>query len=322
MLADPKSKRFFEDFSGQWLRTRNALLAPVTFKDMGWIDPLRPLMKQETDSLFEFVCREDRDLAELLTADYTFLNERLAAHYGIAGVKGDEFRRVTLPADGRRAGVLTHASVMLATSNPNRTSPVKRGLFVLENLLGREVPPPPPNVGNLEDAKGPGGEEPRTLREQLALHREKASCAACHAHFDPIGLALENFDTTGRWRDREAGGPVDPRTELATGERIAGAADLARALAARKEVFYRCVTEKLLTYALGRGLEPADAPTVDRIAAQLAAGGGKFSVLLAGVAESPQFQMRRGDSGESRQPVRAPAERRKPPVHKPEVKEP
>ncbi|MBX9578803.1 MAG: DUF1592 domain-containing protein [Gemmataceae bacterium] len=319
MLAGPKAGRFFEDFSGQWLRTRNALLAPTTFKDMDWIDALRPLMKRETDLLFEFVAREDRDLAELLTADYTFLNEKLATHYGIPGVKGEEFRRVPLPADGRRAGVLTHASVMLSTSNPNRTSPVKRGLFVLENLLGREVPPPPPNVGNLEDAATPG--ERKTLREQLTAHREQKSCAACHAHFDPIGLALEHFDTTGRWRDRDAGGPVDPRTELATGEPIAGAADLARALAARKDVFYRCVTEKLLTYALGRGLEPADAPTVDRIAADLAAGGGKFSVLLAGVTQSPQFLLRRGDAGEGPRLTRPPQLKRMAPVHKPEVKE-
>jgi hypothetical protein len=318
MLADPRAGRFFEDFGGQWLRTRNALYAPVSFQDRDWVDALRGLMKRETDLLFESVAREDRSLLDLLTADYTFLNERLAAHYGVPGVKGDAFRRVPLPADGRRAGVLTHASILLSTSNPNRTSPVKRGLFVLENLLGREVPPPPPDAGTLEDAKAAGA-EPRTLRAQLAAHREKASCAACHAHFDPIGLALENFDTTGRWRDRDAGGSVDPRTELTTGEPIAGPADLARALAARKDVFYRCVTEKLLTYALGRGLDPADAATVDRIAAQVSAGGGKFSVLLAGVTDSPQFQLRRGDAGEAPRLTRPPMELRRPPAHKSEV---
>jgi hypothetical protein len=235
-------------------------------------------------------------------------------------VTGGEFRRVPLPADGRRAGVLTHASVLLGTSNPNRTSPVKRGLFVLENLLGREVPPPPPNAGTLDDAKAAG--EPRTLREQLEAHRAKAACAACHAHFDPLGLALENFDTTGRWRDRDVGGLVDPRTELATGEAIAGPADLARALAVRKIVFYRCVTEKLLTYALGRGLDPADAPTVDKIAAGVSTGGGKFSVLLAGVVESPPFQLRRGDAGEAPRLARPPLEIRRPPAHKSEVKKP
>ncbi|MFO0799402.1 MAG: DUF1592 domain-containing protein [Gemmataceae bacterium] len=320
MLADPKSARFFEDFGGQWLRTRNALYAPVTFKDREWIDPLRPLMKEETDRLFEHVARADRDLAELLTADYTFLNDRLAAHYGIAGVTGGEFRRVPLPADGRRAGVLTHASVLLGTSNPNRTSPVKRGLFVLENLLGREVPPPPPNIAPLDDAKAAG--ELKTLREQLEAHRAKAACAACHAHFDPLGLALENFDVSGRWRDRDAGGPVDPRTTLTTGETVAGASELARALAARKDVFYRCVTEKLLTYALGRGLDPADAPTVDRIAAEVSARGGTFSALLAGVTTSPQFTLRRGDAGEAARLTRPPIDMRRPPAHKSEVKKP
>src|SRR5581483_854561 len=299
MLADPRSERFFEDFAGQWLRTRNILLAPVSGRVQGVIDPIRPLLKRETDLLFEHVARRDRDLTELLTADYTFLNERLAAFYGIPGVTGDEMRRVPLPPESRRAGVLAHAGLLISTSNPNRTSPVKRGLFVLENLLGREVPPPPPAVGNLEDVR-PAGKQPRTLREQLAAHREQKSCAACHAHFDPIGLALENFDNTGRWRDKERSGePIDARSELLTGEKVAGAADLARVLASRKEVFYRCVTEKLLTYALGRGLEPADAVTVDRVTARLAAEGGRFSVLLAGIVGRPPFQTRRGDAGEA-----------------------
>jgi mono/diheme cytochrome c family protein len=322
MLADPKAERFFEDFAGQWLRTRNILLAPVSGRVQQKVDPLRDVMKRETDLLFEFVARQGRDLAELLTADYTFLNERLAAFYGVPGVKGEEMRRVQLAPESHRAGVLTHASLLISTSNPNRTSPVKRGLFVLENLLGREVPPPPPAVGNLEDVKVEG-RRPRSLREQLALHREEKSCAACHAHFDPIGLALEHFDNTGRWRDKErGGGPIDPRSELLSGETVAGAADLARVLASRKEVFYRCVTEKLLTYALGRGLEPADAPTVDRIVARLGEGGGRFSVLLAGIVGSPQFQMRRGDAGEARQLTRPPPEKRKPATFNPEVKEP
>jgi mono/diheme cytochrome c family protein len=313
MLVDPKSNRFFEDFGGQWLRTRNVLLTPVTFRDMGAIDPLRPLMKRETDMLFEHVARTDRDLTELLTADYTFLNDRLAAHYGIKGVTGGEFRKVPLPADGRRAGILTHAGVLLATSNPNRTSPVKRGLFVLENLFGREVPPPPPDVGNLEDVKG---EKPlKTLREQLAAHREKKACAACHAHFDPIGLALENYDTAGRWRDRDNREPIDAKVELVTGEAITGAVDLGRVLAARKDVFYRCVTEKLLTYALGRGLDPADAMTVDRIAEKVAAGGGKFGVLLTEIVNSTPFQKRRGDGGETRTFTKPAPEKRKLAAH-------
>ena len=319
MLADPKAERFFEDFAGQWLRTRNILLAPISGRVQGTVDPLRPLMKRETDLLFEHVARQDRDLIELLTADYSFLNERLAAYYGVKGVTGDEMRRVQLPPESPRGGVLTHASVLISTSNPNRTSPVKRGLFVLENLLGREVPPPPPAVGQLEEGRG-AARNPKTLREQLAAHREQKSCAACHAHFDPIGLALENFDQTGRWRDKERNGrPVDPKTTLVTGEDVAGAADLARVLAARKAVFYRCVTEKLLTYALGRGLEPADAVTVERVADRLGAEGGKFSVLLSGIVASPPFQTRRGDSGEPPAATRTtppPPPKRAPPAHK------
>jgi mono/diheme cytochrome c family protein len=316
VLGDPKSERFFEDFAGQWLRTRNILLAPVSGRVQRTVDPLRPLMKRETDLLFEHVARHDRDLIELLTADYTFLNERLAEFYGVPGVKGEEMRRVQLPPGSRRAGVLTHASVLISTSNPNRTSPVKRGLFVLENLLGREVPPPPPAVPNLEDAK-PAGKEPKTLREQLAAHRGQKSCAACHAHFDPIGLALENFDQSGRWRDKERGEPIDPRSELLSGEAVSGAADLARVLAARKEVFYRCVTEKFLTYALGRGLEPADAVTVDRVTARLAGEGGTFRVLLSAVVDSPPFQTRRGDAGEAPGATRpTPQPKRAGPAHK------
>jgi hypothetical protein len=276
-------------------------------------------MKRETDLLFEYVARQDRDLVELLTADYTFLNERLAAFYGVPGVKGDEMRRVPLPPESRRAGVLTHASLLISTSNPNRTSPVKRGLFVLENLLGREVPPPPPAVPDLDDGRR-RGQEPKSLREQLAAHRAQKACAACHAHFDPIGLALENFDNTGRWRDRERRGePIDAKSELLSGETVAGAANLARVLASRKDVFYRCLTEKLLTYALGRGLEPADAVTVDRITARLAAEGGKFSVLLAALVESPPFQTRRGDAGEAASATTRPTPpmpKRAPPAHK------
>jgi len=226
---------------------------------------------------------------------------------------------VKLPPESHRSGVLTHASLLISTSNPNRTSPVKRGLFVLESLLGREVPPPPPAVGALEEGRG-SFRNPKTLREQLAAHREQKSCAACHDHFDPIGLAMDNFDQTGRWRDKERNGqPVDPKTTLVTGEEISSATDLARVIANRKSVFYRCLTEKLLTYALGRGLEPADAVTVESTAARLAAEGGKFSVLLTSIVESPPFQTRRGDSGEVATPVirtTPPPPKRAAPAHK------
>lgn len=299
MLADPRSDRFFEDFAGQWLRTRNILLAPLNQRDLGRIDPLRFPMKRETEMLFEHVAREGRDLVELLTADYSFLNQRLAEHYGVEGVRGDEMRLVKLPPESRRGGLLTHGSLLISTSNPGRTSPVKRGVFVLENLLGKEVPPPPPDVGDLEDARV-DGRRPRTLREQLAVHREQASCASCHAHFDPIGLAMENYDHLGRWRDKERSGePVDATATLVTGEAVAGSIELEKALAARPEVFYRCVAEKLLTYALGRGLETADAPAVEAIVARTADGKGSFLAMLSAVVDSVPFRSRRGDSGEA-----------------------
>jgi hypothetical protein len=295
MLASSKSERFFRDFSGQWLRTRNVLMTSITPGSVAdRLNPVREAMKAETDLLFEHVARSDRDLLELITADYTFLNGPLAKHYGIDDVSGDEMRRVTLPPESRRGGVLTHASILVSTSNPNRTSPVKRGVFVLENIFGTPPPPPPAAVPELEEAKKKGGEL-KTLRLQLSAHREDRACAACHAHFDPIGLALENFSYLGRWRDKERGQPIDASGEMVTGETFKDFRELRALIAARKDKFYRCITEKLMTYALGRGLEPYDAPTVDAITDQLLKDGGRFSTLLMSVIESPAFQMRRGD---------------------------
>ena len=295
MLADPKAERFFEDFPGQWLRTRNVLMTPVARGDAG-LDVLRPAMKRETEMLFEDIARNDRDLLELVTADYTFLNGPLAKFYGLKDVEGDEFRKVTLPAESKRGGILTQASFLLSTSNPGRTSPVKRGLFVLENLLATQPPPPPPSIPALEDAKV-NGVTPKTVRELLAQHRADKSCAACHAHFDPIGLVLENYDVAGRWRATEQGEPIVPNEKTVTGQTLHGVDDLKQLFVERKLKFYQCVTEKLLTYALGRGLEPSDAVTVDRIAEHVAADGGRFSTLLAALVESPPFQTRRGDDG-------------------------
>jgi hypothetical protein len=295
MLADPRSQRFFEDFPGQWLRTRNVLMTPISRLE-DEIKPYRPLMKQETERLFEHIARNDRDLIELVTADYTFVNEQLANYYDLPDVDGDEFRRVELPPDSNRGGILTHGSFLVSTSNPDRTSPVKRGLFVLENLLATPPPAPPANVPPLEAAQAEG-RILRTVREQLEVHRADPACAACHAHFDPIGVVLENFDIIGRWRDREMREPIDPRATTVTGEELAGIGDLRDYVAGNKERFYRCVTEKLMTYALGRGLEPYDAVTVDRITDELLADGGKFSTLLASVIDSPAFQLRRGDDG-------------------------
>jgi len=267
------------------------------------LDPLRTAMKRETEMLFEHVCKNDRDLLELITADYTFVNKGLAEFYGIEGVKDEGFEKVSLPPDSHRGGILTHASFLVSTSNPNRTSPVKRGLFVLDTFWGVQPPPPLPNVPSLEDAKV-GGVTPKTVREQLAAHRSDPACAACHAHFDPIGVALENYDLIGRWRDAEAGEKIEPSEMTITGETLCNVDDIRKLFASRPDKFYRGITEKLMTYALGRALEPYDAVTIDRIADELVANQGKFSTLLLGVARGPQFQMRRGDDGVPVEPPR------------------
>lgn len=295
MLADPKSERFFRDFTGQWLRTRNVLMTAITPGSISSrLDPLREDMKAETDLLFEYIAREDRDLLEVVTADYTFLNEELAEWYGIEGVHGNEMRRVDLPPGSSRGGVLTHGSILVSTSNPNRTSPVKRGVFVLENIFGTPPPPPPAAVAALEEAHK-DGIELLTLRDQLAVHRADRSCAACHDHFDPIGLALENFSYIGRWRDTDNGELIDASGEMMTGETFNTFDELRDIVALREDKFYRCITEKLMTYALGRGLEPYDAATVDAITDQLLSEDGKFSTLLMAIVESPAFQQRRGN---------------------------
>ena len=258
------------------------------------IDPVRGLMKQETDAMFEHIVRNDRDLLELVTADYSFLNARLSRYYGLPDIAGSEFRQVSLPPDSHRGGILTQGSFLVSTSNPDRTSPVKRGLFVLENLLATQPPAPPANVPPLEDAKV-AGKRRATVREQLEAHRADPACAACHAHFDPIGIVLENYDVLGQWREKERGTRIDPAATTVTGQELAGIDDLREYIASNRERYYRCVTEKLMTYALGRGLEPYDTVTVDRITDALLAGGGRFSTLLGMVVESPAFQMRRGD---------------------------
>ncbi len=302
MLADPKSERFFEDFPGQWLRTRNVLMTAINRATT--LDPVRGAMKRETEMLFEHIARNDRDLLELLTADYTFVDEPLAKFYGITNYAGAGFQKVSLTPESKRGGILTHGSFLVASSNPNRTSPVKRGVFVLENLLAIHPPPPPPSVPSLDDAKK-DGVMPKTGSGQLALHRENKACAACHAHFDPIGLALENYDVVGQWRTEEAGEPIAPKEKTITGQTLTGIGDLKQFFTDRQHQFYGCVSEKLLTYALGRGLDPGDAVTVDRIADRVAQDGGKFSTLLLAVIDSPPFQMRRGDDGLVKTPPRS-----------------
>jgi hypothetical protein len=244
--------------------------------------------------LFEHIVRGDRSLLELLDSNYTFLNERLAKHYGIEGVQGSQMRRVDLPAGSLRGGVLTQGTVLAVTSNPDRTSPVKRGLYILDNILGSPPAPPPPNIPSLEEAgKSVTGRTP-SLRESMVLHRSQPSCASCHARMDPIGLSLENFNALGRWRDKERAGPIDASGKLITGEPFRDVRDLKRVLVDRhRRDFYRCLTEKMLTYSLGRGLEATDVEAVDVIVARIEKSEGRASALIAGVIESAPFQKRR-----------------------------
>lgn len=265
-----------------------------------WDADVRLAMRRETEMLVEFVARENRDLAEIIDPGYSFLNERLAKHYGIPDIEGSEMRRVELPPDSIRGGILTHGTMLAVTSNPTRTSPVKRGLYILENILGTPTPPAPPNVPALEDSTDKfGGREP-SLKELLAAHREDALCSSCHSRMDPLGLALENFDALGIWRDKEKELPIDAAGQLITGESFLDFRDLRKIIATeRRQDFYRCIAEKLLIYALGRGTDYYDEYTLDLLVERLMERGGKFEELVVGIVESPPFQRQRrpGDSG-------------------------
>jgi hypothetical protein len=294
MLADPRASALVENFAGQWLFLRNLQSARPDVEEFpNFDDNLRQAMRRETELLFEHVMREDRSVNELLTADYTFLNERLAKHYEVENVYGSHFRQVAV-ADEARRGLLGHASILTVTSYPNRTSPVLRGKFVLENVLGTPPPPPLPDVPALEENQA--GKAARTLRERLAEHRANPVCATCHDVMDPIGLGLENFDAVGKWRTREPGGEIDAHGQLVDGTPIDGAAALREALTANPERFARVLTEKLLIYALGRGLEPYDMPTVRRIVRDAEGDDYRFSALVKGIANSVPFRMRRAQA--------------------------
>ncbi len=255
---------------------------------------LRTAMRREAEMLFRHVLREDRSILELVENDSTFLNEELANHYGIPGVQGREMRLVKLPPDSPRGGLITMGSVLAVTSNPTRTSPVKRGLFILDNILGTPPPPAPPNIPSLEasEKKADGGN--LTLRDALALHREQPLCSSCHNRMDPLGLALENFNAMGSWREMDQGLPLESAAgQLITGEKFADVRELKQVLVtARRQDFYHCITEKLLTYALGRGPQPCDITTMDAIVAKLDQTDGKISSLITGIIESPAFQKR------------------------------
>jgi mono/diheme cytochrome c family protein len=296
MLKDSKSKEFVENFAGQWLQTRNLKLAsPDRGRFNQFDEPLRRAMAREVELFFAAVVHDDRPIADFLHADYTFLNERLAKHYGIAGVAGDKFRRVHL-TDAARGGVVTMASTLTVTSNPTRTSPVKRGKWILEEILGTPPPPPPPNVADLtvddQDDKGKPKAPSTTLRVRMEKHRADPNCASCHAKMDPLGFGLENFDAIGAWRDKDGPYPVDSSGVLPGGQKFAGPVELKAVLMTRIKPFARCLTEKLMTYALGRGLEYQDRCVVEKVADSVLADGGKFSKLVSAIVHSDPFQKR------------------------------
>ena len=294
MLEDPKSYALVENFAGQWLQLRNLeSISPDPDRFPEFDEELRTAMRRETELFFESIMREDRSIVDFLDARFTFLNERLARHYGIEGVKGDEFRRIALE-DERRGGVLTQASVLTVSSYPTRTSPVIRGKWLLENILGAPPPDPPPGAPPLDEAKvGLNG----TLREQLEQHRANPNCAVCHAKIDPLGFGFENYDAIGAWRTHYGKFPIDASGTLPGGKSFSGPSELRAILTAKERDFARCITEKILTYALGRGLEGYDKPTVEAILRRLEADDFRFSRLVVEIANSMPFRMRRGERG-------------------------
>jgi len=293
MLADPRSATLTENFGAQWLLTRNlATSRPGETYALAFDETLRRSMQRETELLLDSVVRENRGVLELLTADYTFLNERLAQHYGIPGVQGADFRRVSLPADSPRRGLLGHGSILTVTSPAIRTSPVIRGKWILNNVLGAPPPDPPPNVPALSDRRTQG--KVQTMRERMAQHRANAVCASCHSMIDPAGFALENFDAIGRWRDvDESFNAIDASGALPDGSKFNGVAELRAALTRQPDRFAFTVTERLMTYALGRGVEYYDMPAIRQILREAAPGGYRMRSLLLGIVQSYPFQYRR-----------------------------
>ena len=280
------------DFASQWLHLRN--LESMTpdmriFPDFD--NNLRQAFRRETELFFESIVREDRSVLDLLRANYTFVNERLAKHYGIPRVYGSRFRRITFKEDSTRGGLLRHASILMVTSYPTRTSPVIRGKWILGNILAVPPPPPPSDVPDLAEKKAGG--KALSMRERLAEHRANAICASCHRLMDPVGFALENYDAIGRWRTVEAGVPVDASGKLFDGTKFDGVAELQDALLHRPELFVNTVVEKLLIFATGRGVEYYDAPATRKIIREARAEDLRFSSLIGGIVKSKPFQMRR-----------------------------
>ena len=293
MLADPRAtEALVDDFTAQWLNLRRVaevVVDPIRYPN--YDETLLEAFRQETELFVGDTLRGDRSVHDLLDSDYTFVNERLARHYGIPGIYGSRLRRVALPNPVERGGLLAHGALLATTSYPDRTSPVLRGKWLLDNIFGLPVPPPPPGVDTtLEEEPGV---RPPSIRDRLARHRRSPACASCHSVIDPLGFALENFDVIGGWRTvDEAGEPVDATGTTAAGERIDGLAGLRALLLDDPEKFPRTVTEKLLAYALGRPLEYFDRPAVRRIVRGAADDGYRWSSLIVGIVKSPTFRMR------------------------------
>ena len=291
MLADARSKVLVRNFAGQWLSLRKLeTIAPDATAFPYFDDNLREALQRETELFFESLLLEDRSVLDVLDADYTFLNARLARHYGIPDIFGNHFRRVELSGEQRR-GVLGHGSFLTVTSYGNRTAPTLRGAWILENVLGTPPPPPPPDIPALKE--DPGDAKPLTMRERMQQHRENPACAVCHRRMDPLGFALENFDALGRWRDIDAGMPIDPSGAFPDGTQFQGPAGLRQMLLSHPEPFVHTFTEKLLTYALGRSVEFYDAPALRKILREAAASDYRLGALITGIVKSTPFQMRR-----------------------------
>jgi hypothetical protein len=308
MVADPRADAFVQNFSGQWLQSRAVLTVPLNAHDILLREGInatadddvtpaqRAALSDEAAAYFGYVMRNDRSINEFIESNYTFLNSVLAGYYGDSAARADgtEMRKVDLPPGDWRGGVLTMGSVMMVTSNPTRTSPVKRGKWVLENILGAPPPPPPPDVPPLEEAGKKTADHIPTMRETLATHRANPLCASCHDRMDPLGLAMENFDAFGTVRTKDLGQPIDATGRLSTGETFKDVRDLKHILVTNhREEFYRCLTEKMLTYALGRGTEFYDVPAIDKIVESLDRNDGHFSSLLDGIINSAAFQEER-----------------------------
>ncbi|HXX93816.1 MAG TPA: DUF1592 domain-containing protein, partial [Planctomycetota bacterium] len=309
MLKDPRARTLVDNFAVQWLQIRRIhTISPDGGLFPSFNNRLREDMLQETELFVESVFREDRSILDLIGADYTFLNERLARHYGIAdtngnrvgqkpskpggqAIRGDTFVRVSLQG-AERGGLITQASVLTVTSNPTRTSPVKRGRWVLEQILGTPPPPPPPNVPELSEA--PQAVQSGSLRQRMEQHRANPNCANCHKNMDSIGFALENYNAVGAWRTKDGNFDIDPEGVFADGTSFKGFPELRTILLAKKEKFARCLVEKLMIFGLGRGIEPYDERPIDRIESALARDGFRFSTLVAEIVKSDPFRLRRG----------------------------